>query len=377
MRLTCPNCAAQYEVDDRVIPASGRDVQCSNCGQAWFQPPPGAEFPVAQEAEAEADLPFEDAAAAPLPEAPADTGEADDLHEAEEPAWPDPAADLDLTGGPALSGEAEAALSAALSDDAQEPLPDMYPPAAEAEDWPTEAWPAEDLTEEDTSLADDTVTNTPPAEMAAGLAAAGLAAAANAPAAPPRPEPELRRRSVDEAVLSVLREEAEREARARRAQTPAMESQPELGLQPAPAPPPAAPAPEPDATERGATLRGEDPELEAEIAAANRPPRRELLPDIEEINSTLRATSERGREPAAVDAPETLRRRRSGFRLGFGLSLGTALVLLGLYLGAPRLSAQVPSVAPALTGYVSAVDRGRIWLDRTLAARIDAMTAAE
>ena len=38
MRLTCPNCGARYEVDDSMIPAEGRDVQCSNCTTTWFQP---------------------------------------------------------------------------------------------------------------------------------------------------------------------------------------------------------------------------------------------------------------------------------------------------------------------------------------------------
>ncbi len=37
MRLTCPNCGAQYEVPDDVIPEDGRDVQCSNCEETWFQ----------------------------------------------------------------------------------------------------------------------------------------------------------------------------------------------------------------------------------------------------------------------------------------------------------------------------------------------------
>ncbi len=37
MRLTCPNCGAQYEVPDEVIPDEGRDVQCSACDQTWFQ----------------------------------------------------------------------------------------------------------------------------------------------------------------------------------------------------------------------------------------------------------------------------------------------------------------------------------------------------
>lgn len=39
MRLTCPNCNAQYEVDDTVIPKAGRDVQCSACGHTWYQYP--------------------------------------------------------------------------------------------------------------------------------------------------------------------------------------------------------------------------------------------------------------------------------------------------------------------------------------------------
>lgn len=43
MRLMCPNCDAEYEVDASAIPESGRDVQCSNCGHAWFQHHPDQE----------------------------------------------------------------------------------------------------------------------------------------------------------------------------------------------------------------------------------------------------------------------------------------------------------------------------------------------
>ncbi|MEM0936869.1 MAG: zinc-ribbon domain-containing protein [Pseudomonadota bacterium] len=43
MRLTCPNCGAQYAVDPTVIPKEGRDVQCSSCGNTWFQVHPDAE----------------------------------------------------------------------------------------------------------------------------------------------------------------------------------------------------------------------------------------------------------------------------------------------------------------------------------------------
>jgi predicted Zn finger-like uncharacterized protein len=50
MRLTCPNCSAQYEVPDEVIPEDGREVQCSACEETWFQ----EKYPVASKAEPEA-----------------------------------------------------------------------------------------------------------------------------------------------------------------------------------------------------------------------------------------------------------------------------------------------------------------------------------
>lgn len=37
MRLTCPECAAQYEIADGLIPPEGRDVECSACGHGWRQ----------------------------------------------------------------------------------------------------------------------------------------------------------------------------------------------------------------------------------------------------------------------------------------------------------------------------------------------------
>ncbi len=80
MRLTCPNCSAQYEVPDEVIPDSGRDVQCSNCEQTWFQakhpqtaaaePEPKAPAPEADEAEAKADEAPVQADQTPAEEAP-------------------------------------------------------------------------------------------------------------------------------------------------------------------------------------------------------------------------------------------------------------------------------------------------------------------
>ncbi|CUK00773.1 family finger-like domain protein [Ruegeria denitrificans] len=97
MRLTCPNCSAQYEVPDEVIPEEGRDVQCSSCENTWFQdkypdrpaPTPAAEEQPDQEKASEpAPTPVDEAFAAdvnvesspepaPEPEKPAATGNVD------------------------------------------------------------------------------------------------------------------------------------------------------------------------------------------------------------------------------------------------------------------------------------------------------------
>jgi len=39
MRLTCPSCASEYEVDASAIGDRGRMVRCANCDAEWFQAP--------------------------------------------------------------------------------------------------------------------------------------------------------------------------------------------------------------------------------------------------------------------------------------------------------------------------------------------------
>ncbi|UUV06339.1 zinc-ribbon domain-containing protein [Ruegeria sp. YS9] len=70
MRLTCPNCSAQYEVPDEVIPEEGRDVQCSNCDQTWFQAKHPAEAAGAPDEKAE--TPEKDDASPDVVNAPQD-----------------------------------------------------------------------------------------------------------------------------------------------------------------------------------------------------------------------------------------------------------------------------------------------------------------
>ena len=41
MRLVCPRCGAQYEIDAEAIPARGRDVECSACEHVWRAYPAG------------------------------------------------------------------------------------------------------------------------------------------------------------------------------------------------------------------------------------------------------------------------------------------------------------------------------------------------
>ena len=37
LRLTCPECRAQFEIPEELIPPKGRKVQCSACKNIWFQ----------------------------------------------------------------------------------------------------------------------------------------------------------------------------------------------------------------------------------------------------------------------------------------------------------------------------------------------------
>ncbi|MCL3881229.1 zinc-ribbon domain-containing protein [Marivita sp. GX14005] len=269
MRLTCPSCGAEYEVPSDVIPEDGRDVQCSNCGNTWFQRPDAEQSP-----------------------------------------------------------EALAAADAAPKDAVWHP---------EVEDAPTVG---------------------PNVNPSPG------------PAEPPAPGPAPKRRELDPAVADILREEAERESRVRAKQAESLEEQPDLGLQ----------EPEDEAAKRARQaqdrmrrLRGEDPAAAYSAAAASaiadRPQSRgDMLPDIDEINQSLRASNER-REVRSVQAnldyddDDDEGSFRRGFVLVFLLfAAGTAL-----YVFAAQLGAAIPQISGGLNGYVEFVDQARLWLDRQVA----------
>lgn len=257
MRLKCPNCGAEYEIDAAMIPEAGRDVQCAACGHGWFQE--------------------------------RDAG--------------------DRSGAVLLET--------------------LKPSPAAPTSEPT---PAEPQAEPEADLPDTGAFLTPD------------------------------RRSLDPAVRKVLEEEAARERRARAAEAGAtpLETQGDLGLDP--------PAPPSRASERvfgGAGAAG---------LAAPKSSRAATLPDIDEINSSLRATAERDpRSEAAARSPED-RSRQRGFRLGFALACSVLVAAVLAYGNAPRLADQFPEMRDPLARYVDRVNGFRAVVDGALgtgAERID------
>lgn len=280
MRLVCPNCGAQYEVDDRVMPESGRDVQCSSCGHAWFHLPTNDS--------SGSDKSSPDASKSVADESPAD-------------AWEEP--DVDFPDG-----------------DIEEAFEDV--PADEDDD---------DAADEDLDDA---------------------------------PAPDLPRREIDDGVKSILQEEAERELAARASDQDSLETQTEMGL---------------DDTgndereglkSRVARLRGFDDEF-ASPSGAGDAKGRDVLPDIEEINSTLDAPAH---DPGNL-SPDDLEAKPSGggFTRGFAVAILIAAMLTALYTFAPALSARVPQLEAILGLYVDLIDQFRLWLETTMRAAIDQM----
>ncbi len=299
MRLTCPNCGAQYEVPDDVIPQAGRDVQCSNCGDTWFQ------------THRDHTAPEDDASTAP------------DDREEDAPDTPEPAA----------------------PEPAPEPAPDNPDEIAE------------------------------PAETAPDDVPSGAPAITPEPA-PGTPDPTERpgRREIDPAVANLLREEAEREKRARAAaQSGGLETQPDLGL--------------PDshdedrrsreARARMSHLRGDDSSVPAsqDHEPEGADPQdidpishRSLFPDIEEINSSLAPGATGARTGPDHTAYPEASGRRGQFRSGFLLAALIAVAALLAYVFAPQLADMVPALREVLGEYVGWVNGLRRWLDGQITA---------
>ncbi len=257
MRLTCPNCQAQYEVDDAAIPARGRDVQCSSCGHGWFQHSTGA--------------------------------------------------------GDTTESAVETAPTAVESPRMQDASPAITDAAGDEGDFP------------------------------------------------PVPAQVSPKRELDPAIADILRAEAEREARQRRKEAAALvETQQEFALTDS--------APEPSGMEGfafGPPMAAAATDREVEAPSEPAEPRRtqvarkDLLPDIEDINSSLRAGPLDSTDPTRMMTPEQAQEHRShgrGFRLGFSVVLICATAALLVYAYAPLLAQRFPQFQPELTSYVAAMN---------------------
>ncbi|MBA3911101.1 MAG: hypothetical protein C0524_14810 [Rhodobacter sp.] len=319
MRLVCPNCDAKYEVPDDAIPDTGRDVQCANCSHSWFQMRPrsasaapvatGAAAPVA---EAEAEV-----AAKAEPEVKAEVAETPEVEAV--PKAPEIVVEASKAATVDEPDTKEATSEEVPAQPAAEPAPEVV----EVADLEPEPVPEPDLA--------------PEPEAAEGED--DEPATATAPAA----------YLVDGGVLAILREEAEREALARRSEASPLEIQTTLGMEAAAS-----------AKKRPVAVPlGTETDAEAKPTA-----RRDLLPDVEEINSTLRPSENASEEDTAGgEAGGAASEARSGFRSGFLLVVALSILGAAVYIGAASLSATFPTLAEPLTAYVNAIDGLRLQLD--------------
>ncbi len=316
MRLICPNCGAQYEVPEDVIPDGGRDVQCSNCGDTWFQKDPSQDRELSEELEQSLDdAHWEDQATdstqAPAPEAAPDYVE---QHAVDEEATEDGAQWDDY------------------EDQDQEQ--DGSEPVSEDHHAQEEAFDPDGDDEEET------------------------------PDAPPLRQP----RELDPSVSEILREEAEHEQQARQAESASgLETQPDLGLEQSTD---TESQRDREARLRMARMRGlsDEEALGAAAGLAANASRRDLLPDIEEINSSLRKDTDRAVASENKGDAAPAEPRRGGFSRGFLTMILLAVALILLYVYADRIAALVPALGGVLDSYVSAVDSLRSWLDQQVLA---------
>lgn len=320
MRLTCPNCGAQYQVADGAIPPAGRDVQCSNCNHVWFETP-GA---------------VEDAPPIDIPERPAP-----------QPAGTAPGYDGEGADAPvedALAGVRRTVEQGVRrpKDDAatqtSEPTPAPHPaptpaPAPQPAPQPAPTPQAAPMAEPDHAPAHRPAPQQPapvaqPAEQpAAPTPVAQAEPAPAADAAAPKSAEQDRPRMTDE-IRDILKEEAARETEARRAERPAEET--DIDVAP--------------------------PRTAAEAEA-----RETRFPDIDQINSSLRGQENGATTPPAdltVAAPAS---GRSFWRAFWVVFLLVLLALLA-YLLAPTVGEAVPALKAPLITYVTWVDQLRLWV---------------
>lgn len=326
MRLTCPRCAAQYEIADSAIPRDGREVECSACSHVWHQAGPEISASVPNSAPpAPAETPAFDPEARPVLSRALDESVLAILRE-------EAARELQARAGESRGTEAD--------HNPATDTPQAAPPEASAKEPGTEEpgveWPATTLTTQDAAPPK----TPPPAPKTPKQAAAADAATETQPDTPPP-----------------AHAETEPEPDAHTPTDPVTDA----------APPPARPQPIaaalPDAVELAATLTRAAPpattlplQTDETTPPAADPARPLLRPDIAEIRDSAPSAA---RPPVAgrAAAPPA---RQSGYAAGFGLAAMLALGVVAVYALAPQIPADRGGAV--LAEWRQGLDRGRSWL---------------
>lgn len=353
MRLICPNCGAQYEVPRDAIPDAGRDVQCSNCGHAWFETPGASEA-------------LEDGQVAPAPQAMR--------------------SDVQVNDGQTARSEPERDRredeTAAAAPDAAQPAAPLTSRGQSEDTIRTTAEPGEEAIKDapsNTGISDE-ISARVSSEKSANVEAKSAETADQSgkdEAASPSP------RALDPAVADILRQEVEYERSARAAEAQPLETQPELGIDQVgdgkdffgdldddlSSYVSSQPEKNDEAAHKSALPReGKIPAADSDhddlaVNPSKEPAaRRDLLPDVEVINSSLQPVQADDADDD-VEPDETLGRR--GFARGFFLVLLLVAILLALYVFSDEIRAAVPALDAPIAAYVNWVDGIRLWLNQS------------
>jgi hypothetical protein len=160
---------------------------------------------------------------------------------------------------------------------------------------------------------------------------------------------ERSKREIEPSVADILREEAQREREQRAAET--FEHQDEFALDAD------KPASDPQPKKSGSI----DPKLDDldemyKDTVSDAPKfRRDLLPDIEEINSTLR----RDKKSANSEEPESQAQKNASGLRGFRTAIILLILAVVVYVYADLITSNFPQIAPYLDAYVAQIDQWR------------------
>ena len=191
----------------------------------------------------------------------------------------------------------------------------------------------------------------------------------------PSPPMAPKRKALDSAVTSILRQEAARTT-ANDAAAASAKAEP-----PAPAPAPPAPRPvaapsatEPARTRPAAVAADETRKHVATMAAQQEQTSDEdaeahlrTVPSMNEINATLRARAQANDATGLTEAEKAQAVERKGFRRGF---FAVALILLALilpYVFAGQITQNMPQTTDYMASYVMMIDKLRLSLSELIA----------